>query len=394
MKTLTLCFTLIKRHWLSICITCVILAISLFLLITMYGQYRYIAYTLDVFTESDLQDAVFFIHSVQTHERKIDDANAKRVRDTVSQMDGVADVLTYQTSVLGWRDYALNVYYMPKSMRDNFKLKVIDGTWFSDTPAETEAVIGGSVWDGVSIGDRITLENGITAKVVGFIGESAVHPNFGHWTNSSFSSDYLFTEIDSIIFLTPETLDPTREPDQNLAGPRQFFVAFKEDATAAERENIMLYLEANGNVRNYTQIVSATENKLENIATEQFPLPIFLIAIATINMICICAVIIKRSFPDMAKYYLLGCTKARFAGVIAGSLSAVFSLPVILNMILAIWFPNFIRKAMNRGVDYILDFGCIFPVVLYVCCLIGILILMPMLFYRKYSPLDLYRRNL
>lgn len=395
MKTLTLCFSLIKRHLLSICIACAILTVGIFLLITMYGQYRYMEYTLDVFTASDLQQDVYFINIARTHDREIDDANAKRVRDAVVQLEGVSDVITYETTVQGWGRYALNVHYMPKILRNHFKLRVPDGTWFSDDPTETEAVIGGEVWDGVEVGDRITLENGINAKVVGFIGKSAVYPDFNYGTNSAFPSYYLFKKTDTIIFLSAETIDPAQIADGNRGGLKNFFVVFEEDVTAAERDAVIRYLEANGNVRNYAQIVEATEEDIANIVTEQFPLPLFLLAIATVNMICICAVIIKRSLPDMAKYYLMGCTKARFTGCVAVSLSAVFSVPAVLNVILAVWFPDFIREEWNRGrMAYLLDAGCIFPVIVYVCLLVGILSLMPILFYRKHSPLELYRRNL
>ncbi|MBQ9134137.1 MAG: ABC transporter permease [Clostridia bacterium] len=392
MKTFTLCLSFVKRYALSICITCLTLASGIFLLVAMVGMYQFQKYTLEVYKASDLQDAVFVMPSFFEDGTELRE-RSQMIQETASQMDGVSHILNYQSSIAGYGDHVTNAMYWSKEMRDNFKLQLVEGEWFSEDPTETEAVIGGAVWDGVSVGDTVTLSNGVTAKVVGIMGEHVVYPAFSSGTNDAFPASKLFNTIDTMVFLTEETIDFASLNIKNMSGNKtMFFVCFADDATQAEKDAVLLYLESEGVVRTYEDIVQDSEDALASIVTEQFPLPLFLLCITTIGILCICAVIVKRSMPDMAKYYLLGCTKARYTGILAGTMACVFSIPALLGIAAVVLSPDVVHQIFHA--KYIIDAHCVLPIILYVCLLVGILILMPMLFYRKYSPVDLYRRNL
>jgi hypothetical protein len=78
----------------------------------------------------------------------------------------------------------------------------------SAEPTETEAVIGGVTWGNTRVGDIITLSNGITARVVGIMGDDVLYPSFTSYDNHFQTANLLFDVNDTVIFLSQETIDP------------------------------------------------------------------------------------------------------------------------------------------------------------------------------------------
>lgn len=79
MKTLTICFSVLKKNILPICITAVTLTVSIFMLITILGKYEYQTYTLDIFESSQLKDA-FYCMPTTIGDEDIDSANLNKCK--------------------------------------------------------------------------------------------------------------------------------------------------------------------------------------------------------------------------------------------------------------------------------------------------------------------------
>ena len=110
MKTFTLCLSFIKKNIIPICITWITLTVSLFMLTTLFGQYKYKTYALNVYSASDLQDDVYFM-MLPKEDESLDLAEAsQRTRDTVSGMDGVSHVLSFLKSIIGYDTHVLNTF--------------------------------------------------------------------------------------------------------------------------------------------------------------------------------------------------------------------------------------------------------------------------------------------
>ncbi len=394
MKILTICTSFLKKNIFPICITAITLTISVFMLITILGKYEYQTYTLDIFEASDLHDA-FYCMPTMIGEDDIDTAKSLEMQNCLNKMNGVYEIFNYRYTQSSYNNNGCNVFFYDEKFRKNFQLTIQEGEWFGDNPVVTEAIVGGVIWDGIEIGDTINLQNGISAKVIGIIGDSVVYPSLSYTSNSIITADNLFKELDNVIFISEENIVASIIDDMNLRYANNFFIRFEDGITSEKRNAIIKYIESQGNYRECQQIIRDSYIGVNNWIKENLPLPLFLICIATINMICICAVIIKRTMPDMSKYYLIGCTKTKSIKIISISMLSVFTPPIIFNLIQAIHFPHLIRlKINNLRVDYIINADCIYPVILYAGILLVIFICIPTVFYRRYAPLDLYRRNL
>lgn len=392
MKNIKFTFHFVKKNIFPILLTSLILAVSIFSIITLFGKYQYKAYTYDVFKNSELQNAVYVMPAIMNRDGT---ETSKPYRSVVAAMDGVENVITFKHSIISYDQYPLNVYYYPDDMIKNFQLKVAEGRWLEYATNKTEAVIGGTIWSGVNVGDSLVLSNGVTCEVVGIIPDLAVYPAFSRYNNSICPTDNMFKALDNAIFLNADSIDLTCVTETNIREPTNFFVNFEATALHSQKESVIGYLKNIGIVRDYDFIINDTKHLLREWVWEQFPLPLFLIVIGTINIICICAIMINRSLPDISKYYLFGCTQKHAYFCITGGLIFIFSIPALLNIVLSLIAPHFIRYTLNNRVfNYLIDMKCAIPVLFYLLFIGIIIIILSTLCFRKYSPFDFYRRNL
>lgn len=395
MKTFILCQSFIRKNILPIFITILMLTVSMFVLATFYGEYRYAAYTRDVMLRSDYDDGVYFMLNSQGDPNSTKSLSSK-MQNEILEFTACAHILNY-TSFVEENDHAFfNVNLFDKHMRKGFKLSVTEGRWLSENPEYTEAVIGGSYRGHTKIGDTITLKNGITAKVVGKMDDMVIYPSFSSSGNADFPANSLFRVNDTNIFLTEETIPAELyENISNLRREKNFYVVFREDASESERAELIAFLESNGMIASYEKIIQDSNAFIKDWIAGAFPLPVFLIIISTMSIICICAVIVKRSMPEYSKYYLMGCSKRKGIALIASPMALLFSTPCVLNLISVLWMPHFLRAGKRTGaINYLLGVDAAIPILIYLVLIMSILYIIPVLFYRKHSPLTFYRRNL
>ena len=394
MKKLIFCFHFMRKNLFPILLTLLLLTVTFFTMITLFGKVSYKTYATDRIRASGLEDALYVMPVLS---RGGDDPSAIRAyREEVSQMDGVAAVLSFRNNTCSYEGESVNVFYYSDEMIAHFPPVIRSGRWLDVSAESLEAVIGGSVWPGVKTGDVVTLSNGLSCRVVGILSDLAVYPAFTRYTNSGCPAEFLFKAIDNIVFLNERAVEEVRIPPYaHLAEPTNFFVRFSETASASERAAVRRYLGNIGIVRTYDDILNDSDTLFREWIREQFPLPLFLLVIATINTIAICAVMLQRSLPDISKYYLLGCTRRYAAVRLTVGMGVLFSLPAAVNILLALFYPHFLRYEINyHTYDYLIDIRCLIPPVVHMAFLMGIIGLLTWFSFRKYSPFDFYRRNL
>lgn len=392
MKTVSICYSFIKKNLVPIIITMLMMTVAMFILSTFIGEYNYTSYTKNVISNDKLANGVY---CMPFYEDEVDFQDNTELKSEIMQYTACSHILSYDNFAVDLNDSVVNVMIYNKEMRESFKLHTDEGRWLSDDPAFTEAVIGGVTWGNTKVGDTITLDNNITATVVGIIGDSVVYPSFNTSGNIVQDSSILFKVNDTMVFLTGETIPQEKLEKYSLSNGRNLYVIFNDDATADEKEQLMSFLESKGVVATYEKIIDDSKEVIDSWVATALPLPLFLLIIATVNIISISAVIVKRTMPEYSRYYLIGCTKRKGIMLIAMPLSVIFSIPCIANIISITCCPNLFRAGNRTGaITYLFEANAVIPLVLYLALIIVILTVIPTIFYKKYSPLLFYRSNL
>lgn len=392
MKTVYICYSFIKKNLIPIIITMLMLTVAMFILSTFIGEYNYTSYTKNVISNDKLANGVYFM---PFYEDEADFQDNTELKNEILQYSAYSHILSYDNFAVDLNNSVANVMIYNKEMRESFKLHTDEGRWLSDDPMFTEAVIGGVTWGNTKVGDTITLDNNITATVVGIIGDSVVYPSFNVSSNSVQDSSILFRVNDSMVFLTGETIPQEKLEKYSLSSGRNLYVIFNDDATADEKEQLMSFLESKGVVAAYEKIIDDSNEAIDSWVATALPLPLFLLIIATINIISISTVIVKRTMPEYSRYYLIGCTKRKGIGLIAMPLSIIFVIPCIVNIISIACCPNLFRAGNRTGaITYLFKANTVIPLIIYLALIVVILTVIPTVFYKKYSPLLFYRSNL
>lgn len=399
MKSVILCWSFVKKNFVPILITMIMLAVSMFVLVTFYGQYRYTSYTRDVMLDSELDDGLYFMINSDGLDPDEEQIISQRIINGAREYKACGDILTIRRYYAFYGEEALfNGVLFDKKMRRSFKLRVSEGRWLSDDPEYTEVVVGGVTVSkyNIKVGDTLTFEDGITAKVVGIMDDVVIYPSFNSYNNNNLPSDSLFRSNDTVLFITEETIpEELLDGLYNYHADTNFYLLFDGESSESERSELVSYLESNGVIAPYAKIISDSDEKINEWLSDAMPLPLFLIIISTICIICISTVVIQRSMTDYSKYFLMGCSKKKCIALVASPTVLLFCLPGVLNLISILFCPHLFRAGkMLARVDYIIGADAAITVILYLAFLAAILCLMPVVFYRRYSPIALYRRNM
>lgn len=400
MKNIRIALSFVKKNIVPIVLIMLMMMVTIFLLISIYGEYRYITYTRDIIENSGLKNAVYFSHSIG-HGNDYSPDKIKDFQNKLKNYSAVKNIINTVSAAVNYKplNYSPAVVVYDQFMIENLKQPLKDGKWFSSETDPSkyeypEIIIGGKYWNSVKSGDIIELEiydQICKVEVIGTLGEPAFFPQFSTFGTSTGANE-LFKASPYVLYLNKNSFNIDLSTSfLNYT----FFVNIKESASEAEKQELLDYLIQHGSYFTYEQLIEHTNAEIKELMQESFPFPLFLIAIATISMICVSAVAIQRSMREQSVYYLIGCSKKRSIAIMTITLLLFFGLPSLINIIGSIFFPNFLRADERRyAIEYIIDAGCIMPVIVYFVFIAVVLTLLPIIIYRKHSPLTFYRRNL
>lgn len=401
MKTITLWWIFIKKNIIPIIITLLLLTVALFIMVSYYGKYRYVAYARDIMLNSDLRNGGYFMISFDDELRgdpeKMEPV-VQSVRKQITEYTACKYLLTtdaFAASALGSDNNDFyNCFLYDDHMISGMRLSVDDGRWLSSDAARTEAVICGNS-SKKKVGDRLTLSYGIEAEVVGIINDVPLYPTFSRSGNAGMPARSLFKNGDSMLFITGDAVpEITLNNIQYYYHIGNCYVVLEESATDSYRTELFDFMESLGIYVPYEKIIADSDAEIDVWLYQAFPLPLFLIIVCTISALCICIVVVKRSMSEYSKYYLMGCTKNKCIFHVTAPLVVLFSIPCFLNLLNVMFFPHFLRAGDRYPVDYILDHHAVILIIVFSVLVILPIIFMPRVFYRNYSPLSLYRRNM
>lgn len=394
MKFLILSWKYIKHNIAPIILTSVFIAVSMFNILTLYGQYRYTSFNRDSFAESGLDDAYYFIPMAESFWLGDLTENVRIFYEDLDRFGDAIDLISYRHFFDSINDNELfTVFVYGKRMIECFPLPVDEGRWLDPSASTIEVVLLGDVCDSAGVGDTVTLKHGGEALVVGKIYEPVSAPDFNVGANSDIPADILYTIREEGIFATEQICEVLPE-DRKLTNTICSFIEFSEGVSSEDFGSVKDYLAGYGKLVDYDKIIEDSNISIRKWIRLALPLPAFMLIIATINIVCISAIMVKRSMSINSRYFLVGCSVGRSVIQIAVSTAAVFSLPTIFNILSVSFFPNFMRSDNYAAVDYILDFSASWIAIAYMMIVILIVTLIPLVFYKNYSPLDFYRRQI
>ncbi|OGO88067.1 MAG: hypothetical protein A2Y15_04010 [Clostridiales bacterium GWF2_36_10] len=389
MKTLIIIKSFIRKNIFPIIIITLTMTVILFILVTVFGKLQYITQARDIYEQADLKNSVYFEKSFNIGE-DFTTAN-KKVEQSLKNYSAFESFLNTEHSLDEYSSFPVNKRYYSNELIIKMPLRLISGEWFSDSSGQFDAVIGGVIWGGVKVGDKITLESGLTVNIIGIMDSSAVSPSMNSGGSTITVRD-IFKLSENILILNKSKL-PAEYMSKNSSSICSI-ITYKDNATDSEKHKMMEYLSTEGITTEYNVILENTNKDIKQEISKMLPIPLFLMIISTISMICICTLSIKKSMSEHSVYFLNGCSKRRSVIIISSAIMTIFTIPCLINIILALFFPAFLRYNPARTMDIIVDFNCVIPLLIYTIAVLLITSLIPILFYRKYSPLDFYRRNL
>jgi hypothetical protein len=206
----------------------------------------------------------------------------------------------------------------------------------------------------------------------------------------------LFTKADNFVILNCDALSEETKATVPMMESNYFFVDMRDDATEEQKEELLHFLESYAICTDYETIIENSNRDMQNWIRTQLPFPCFMLVISTICMICVSMVIIRSGFNEQAKYMLVGCSKQRSVGLMVQAFLGIFGIPAVLSALFAVWYPS-IMVAFGSSPSvlmYLFDPQAILPAVGYLLTVLLLLILMPMAYYWRITPITLYRKEL
>ena len=377
MKTIYLACSVLRRSLFPFLTVCLVMTVALVLLVSVSAEYRYITAARDALQTDILQNAVFF--SLPYNEDGM-----PYLPQEISASPACDSLLLIGSSGLAQAQDGefFNTAILSPTAIDAFDLPMQSGRYLDPSSGAPEAIVSAQYRGNLSLGDTLVLQDGTQATLVGFVQDGMPLPSLNRY-GSDMSADKLYKDSDTVLLSLPENV---QDGYHAVAA-----VIPRADASAEEKRALTEQLAQYGRTISFDALMERTELTVDAAMREKLPLPLFLLVISTLAMISVFALAIERSMREQSNYFLLGCSKRRSMGILMLAVSAVFTLPVAVNVVLLYAFPDFLRfdaDAYMLGNDVF-----VLMLVYWAACLLLTAGLIRIL-YRKYSPLAFYRKNL
>lgn len=394
MKTLILSLKNLKKTIMPLLLTVALLFVAMHLIITLHGNYCYASQNRDMLRSSGLnKEDIYFMTMQFDGDFDLYDNTDQKIKSLI-ETSSFADLVLYWHFIDNCNGYFGNVYIFNDLMTKYFAYEVSEGRWLNPMSDRTEAVILGDYYENINIGDTIRLENGkAEAVVVGKLYGEIPFPMFNSSTNRDIGANALFETIDYGIFVTENILDEMNN-EIVLNNCINFYVDIDNEAKKEDREKLIDNLKSYGKVSETADIIKHSDEEIKDWIKNSLPFPVFLIVVCTINIISICAIIVKKTMFHNAIYYLCGCTRSRSIFYICLPLGLTFSFPLVLNILSIYFFPHFLRSERLAAVEYTFSWITALIPILFMVFILFVIVLIPIVLYSYYSPLDFYRRQI
>lgn len=411
MKQVKMIFQFYSRNVFSVLVLLIVMTLAVYSMSSFLAQLRFITYAQDVFKAGpDLPNAVYYMPFYTGEEFYDEDAPNKKIellkKQKFNAVKQISNQIPTGVTVNGMGVSALTYDSFEQA---NLKPSMESGKWFTEAIDSQEntfdIVVGGARFSGVNSGDTIQVE-GMDEKgkavyknchVIGKMSEPFYAASYSASGTFVKASDLLRSGDSTIIFRNNgETADFLRL--QYGWSSTNFFVSFHPDATQAEKDEVLSYLQKNGAYKTYDEILAATKEQVNDQIKKGMPMPLFFLFISTMALISISVLLVSKKLKEYSVYYLCGCGKRRCLWYMFTGISLLALLACILNIIYIKLYPLMLSEMglvmtlqLNRNLLY--DNLSILYIFLYMLAIVALSLILPCYLMNKSSPIEFYRRK-
>lgn len=397
MKSLILIRSFLKEHRLATFLLAVILAVSIFLILIFSEQYAFMNEPCRTFRDADLQNTVYFHGYFSEAQLTVLDTVAEmdelELEDTLRMKEGLLNyaafngILEIKQLTLSGTESQIGCKWFSNPLLKAILPQMTEGKWFTGEETDLCAVLCGEALSEYSAGDVIPLSDGSNVRVIGRVSGETFLPDLH---GSVVYAQNMFSGGNMVI-INGDVIRGTALTEGALERP-YCFIGIKPDAPEAEKQELLDYLTRYGSYTTYETIAENTKDSMHQWMTVHLPFPCFLLLVTTVCFLAICTVILQQSMNEQAKYMLMGCTKRRSVGVMTGAFALVFGLPAVIAFAVGLNFREILLAfgAKPYQTEYLVNAGCVVPVLCYLIFLFVCIVGMPVIWYARHSPMSLY----
>lgn len=411
MKQVKMIFQFYSRNVFSVLVLLVVMTLAVYSMSSFLAQLRFITYAQDVFKAGpDFQNAVYYMPFYTGEEFYDEYAPNKKIEQIKKQGFKAVKEISYEIStgvMLNGKGVSACTY--DSFEQTNFKPRMESGRWFTDASNQEEnsfdIVVGGVDFDGVKAGDTIQVEGMDeegkaiyhNCRVIGKMSEPFYVSSYSFFGTFVRASDLLRAGDSTVIFRdTKETAEFLRL--QYSWPSSNFFISFVPDATQAEKEEVLSYLQKNGAYKTYDEILAATQEQVNDQIKKSMPIPLFFLFISTMALISISVLLVSKKLKEYSAYYLCGCGKRRCLWYMFAGISLLALIACVLNIIYIKLYPLMLSEMglvmtlrLNR--DLLYDNLSVLYIFLYMLAIVLLSLILPCYIMSKSSPIEFYRRK-
>lgn len=406
MKRIRLTLDIYARNIISSLFLFIIFTLSILFASLALGQYRYISYTKELFINSNLEDAVYYMPSGFGTETS--NWSLERYRDEMEKVfHKIKSFAAVEELVKSaWSFNEIKLY--DESLLNAFPLDMVAGEQLtsesnSNPDGIVDAVVGGYTYKDVKVGDHIDIplydnqNHSLKVHVVGKLSSVVYLPDFGVSSTSMDAQQLIYLQGNGhgsgtvICKNSPELYTYLSKFDVPTSYSN-FFVRLKSNSTDVEKQELYDYLEQNGRYSDFDTIVKNTNETIAQQVKIELPLPLFFLFISTAAIISISILFVFKYMKRYSIYYLCGCSKLRGFTYIASAIAGISIIAGVINGSIIGCMDSMIGSGFLDLYQYRFDQMSIWSIVIYIAIVLVISIGIPYLVYRRMSPIALYRR--
>lgn len=407
MKKIKLILGFYQNNMLLAFLLVTIITITFFNVTFTLGRFRYYSYSKDVYQNASLENAVYFMPSIDIMDEELD----FKILELISQIEkipGVRDVLSYQNNMVSasYHGRGFSAVLYGNQMLKSFPMPLTEGSWFSEPqnvePNVYDVVVGGSMFYGLHVGDKIPIRlldvsktsaspEQIEVNIVGILKPPASIPTFGG-SGTDVVTDQFIQPADIMIFEESVNI-PTVIKESLVVPSFNSFVVFEHDISREEKENCLDFLSRHGIYATYDEIIENTNSYIKDNFENGLVLPVFFVFVSTVALICSSALFIQKKIGEYSIYYLCGYSRKQIFLVAMGGLSLIVVIACTINVLFILLYPILMMWGSFGGEILILDGYSILLVICYSLLTLFLSTLLPLFIFYTNSPIQLYRRQ-
>lgn len=381
----------------------VIMTFAVYTFVNVMGLNEYIGYTKQIYRDSGLENALYFIPSKNEDYYMMPSGEQRSldmlIRKEILSKPGVDDFCINRAVTGMYGDKYINIIFYDDTMLQRFKVKLRDGFWldnYGDEKGSQKCIIGGELFNGIHTGSEITMSIGGT-DILFNIGGRMGYPAYVPQLLGGDSADDLFRPLDNVILTrySETIIEKFKSAEINIIEYENYFIVLSENITPEQYSAVTELLTKYGRFYNYSEIIQNTDETNAYKIKTKMPFPLYAFIISTISLLCISILMTTKKLKEYSVYYLVGCSKLRSVIYITAALSIIVVFPCGMNIINILTDPYMFRgsaSAVNKSNCYI-NTQMIIPILIYMIASISVTVTAAVSIYMKYSPFEIRRRT-